>query len=114
VPIGIEPLAGSAEPLHSLALEDRSHLVAYGLQPFNLAVAGRHVERRFDAVHRVQPVTQHPVARVGDAGIGQPLRPLAIVVEIGKRPLVAVVELIDSGLEIRGPGAGRPILLTRG
>jgi len=64
VALGVESLAGLADPLHAVAREDRLHLLEHGAHALGERGAGIHAQRALDAVERLEPLAQERVARL--------------------------------------------------
>jgi hypothetical protein len=102
VPLGIERLAHRADRLDALTREDLLHLPKHHLHPLDDSLGRMHAHGPLDAVDRLQPLAQHRLPVLGDAPAHLLLRPLAVVVEVGQRPLVAVLHPGQLGLVVAG------------
>ena len=113
VALGIEPVSGRADPLNALTGEDHVHLLQQRSHPLR---AGRRLQlhRPLDAIDDVEPFLQHRLPRLGHPAFDFPFRALAIVVEVGQRAFVAVLDPGQLGgqlLAVAGGTGGRGLRL---
>src|SRR5207244_6397763 len=103
--LGVERLAGCPNPSHSLAGEDAVHLFEHSTQAFVAGILGSHPESPFHAVDGLQPVAHYSPRCLGNATLDLTLGSLAVVVEVGDRALVAVLdpgELLGQLIDVGG------------
>ena len=100
MPRRVEPLAGLAEAPDSLTLEDHVHVLEDGPKPVEQRLLGLLAQRPFDTVDDLEPVGERGVDALAYHPLQIARRPLAVVVEIGQRPLEAILHLRELGASV--------------
>ena len=111
--LGIEPVSGRADPLNALTGETTSICSSSARIPSEQR-RRLQLHRPLDAIDDVEPFLQHRLPRLGHPAFDFPFRALAIVVEVGQRAFVAVLDPGQLGgqlLAVAGGTGGRGLRL---
>ena len=103
VALGIEPVSDRSDPVRPLAFEHPLHLVEHRAQALGAVPLGLHPQRPLDAVDGLEPVADQRFPGLLHATFELAGRALTVVVEVGKRPLVAILEPLELGAQLVAP-----------
>jgi hypothetical protein len=105
VALGVEALAAGADAPDAVAREDRLDLLQDSTQALGVrALVGPQAQRPVDAVDDLEPVARELIADLDAVTLDLAGGALAVVVEVGQRPLVALLglgELLAQGVGVR-------------
>ena len=114
MPFGVEALTGLAHAPNALALEDRLHLLEHVTQAEGervLRIDPIRAQGTFDAVDRLEPLAGLYLGALEHAPLDLTCGALAVVVQVGERSLVAILEVGVALLEVLCRGRGRRLLV---
>ncbi|HEX3801973.1 MAG TPA: hypothetical protein VHV75_03955 [Solirubrobacteraceae bacterium] len=106
VALWVKALAGRSDPVDAFPCEHAVHLLEDRAKPLAARLVHLHVHGALHAVGDVQPVSDDRVLGRRHPHLHLPRSSLAVVVQVGEGPLVAVLYLLQLGGEIPVVGRG--------